>query len=76
MHMQVHFRTQADDPSTKDERFLELQKLGLENKIQKHFYLNDSVSLVAFHTKDQVKADENLFNEQVMPGVEKEKELD
>ena len=22
MHMQVHFRTQADDPSTKDERFL------------------------------------------------------
>jgi len=34
------------------------------------------VSLVSFHTKDQVKTDQNLFNEQVMPGVEKEKELD
>ena len=31
MHMQVHFRTQVDDPNTKDERFLELQRLGIQN---------------------------------------------
>ena len=29
MHMQVHMRSQANDPQTKDERFLELQRLGL-----------------------------------------------
>lgn len=55
-------------PETKNKRFIELQQMGQAHYIANIAYFNKSVSLIAFHTKDQVNYDQNnMFSDQVMP---------